>query len=160
MPTTSRLRAPCRDARDTTPTHRIQVRPYLFVYGTLRQTHRHTHQRLLRPARFIARGSIFGTLYDLGQYPGVHKTSRRIGRVAGELYELTGEDLGGRLAALDRYEGSDFYRARVLVQLQNGGRHFAWAYILANGPPQGAPEIQSGVFRRRVSRSRVTRRHI
>jgi gamma-glutamylcyclotransferase (GGCT)/AIG2-like uncharacterized protein YtfP len=117
------------------------MKPYLFVYGTLRSGHSDTH-RLLGNARFVASGSISGTLYDLGSYPGVHRTKRRHARVAGEVYELIGSDADRRLRNIDCYEGAEFRRSRVLVQLNNGRRHRAWAYILADAPPSGAREIR------------------
>ena len=124
----------------------IQVKSHLFVYGTLRRKDGQTHGRLLAQARFVAPGSISGTLYDLGRYPGVHRSRGRDGRVAGEVYELVGPDLDRRLAALDRYEGSEFRRTGVLVQMKDGRRQRAWAYVLADAPPRGAREIRSGVY--------------
>jgi gamma-glutamylcyclotransferase (GGCT)/AIG2-like uncharacterized protein YtfP len=120
------------------------VKPYLFVYGTLRSGYPHTH-RLLGNARFVACGSISGTLYDLGKYPAVHRSKRRNRRVAGEVYELSGSDVEPRLSDIDRYEGPQFRRSRVLVQLNNGKRQRAWAYVLADAP-SAAREIRTGVY--------------
>jgi gamma-glutamylcyclotransferase (GGCT)/AIG2-like uncharacterized protein YtfP len=120
------------------------VKSYLFVYGTLKGAHRETHW-LLGDARYVASGSIAGTLYDLGRYPGVRRT-RRAGRVAGEVYELVGRDVERRLAKLDRHEGSEFRRTRVLAHLSDGRRRKAWAYVLADKPPTGAREIRTGVY--------------
>ena len=124
------------------------MNPYLFVYGTLRRNPSGTH-RLLGQVRFVARGSISGRLYDLGKYPAVSKTAGRDGRVTGELYELTGSDVDGRLAKIDRHEGSEFRRCQVLVRLDDGRRRRAWAYILAGAPPRGAQEIRTGVYEKR-----------
>lgn len=118
------------------------MRPYLFVYGTLRRQHPETH-RLLGAARFVASGTISGRLYDLGRYPGVRKTNRRATRVAGEVYELVGPDVERRLCNIDKYEGSKFRRSRVVVQLKNGQRHYAWAYVLVDAPPRSAREIMA-----------------
>lgn len=122
------------------------MKPYLFVYGTLRRNHRAAH-RLLGHARYIASGSIAGTLYDLGKYPGVHR-ARRNGRVTGEVYELIGPNVEQQLTKLDRYEGVGFQRSRVLVQLSDGRYHRAWAYLLADEPPTAARVIRTGVYRK------------
>ena len=128
-------------------------KPYLFVYGTLRRDHQRTH-RLLGDTRFVAAGSIAGRLYDLGKYPGVRKTSRR-GRVSGEVYELIGPEVDRRLASLDRYEGSEFRRSRVVVELSDGRRHPAWAYVLVDEPPKSAREVQTGVYHKRKPAGRA-----
>ena len=143
---------------------------YLFVYGTLRKGHARAH-RLLGAARFVSRGTVSGKLYDLGDYPGLRKTTRSGTRVGGEVYELAGPDPERRLAILDRYEGAEFRRARVVVRLHDGRRHRAWAYVLVNQPPKGARPIPAGVYRKtgargsqrtrpsvRPQRARVTRR--
>lgn len=130
------------------------MKPYLFVYGTLRRGHLQA-RRVLGDARFVAPGSISGTLYDLGKYPGVRRTASRDGRVAGEVYELIGFDVDRRLAGIDRYEGPEFRRSRVVVQLRDGRRHRAWAYVLADAPPSGAREIRTGAYRKRKRASRA-----
>lgn len=98
-------------------------------------------------ALFVGTGSISGTLYDLGRYPGVHRTTRQEARVVGEVYELIGSKIDERLAALDRYEGSEFQRIRVVVRLDDGRRHRAWAYVLAAKPARDAREIRSGIYK-------------
>jgi gamma-glutamylcyclotransferase (GGCT)/AIG2-like uncharacterized protein YtfP len=124
------------------------MKPYLFVYGTLTRSHPRVH-RLLGPARFLGRGSIAGTLYDLGRYPGAYRRRGQRARVNGELYELDGPRLRERLKALDRYEGSQFRRARVRVRLKAGDQHLAWVYLLATAPPPSARHLPSGVYRPR-----------
>ncbi len=122
--------------------------PLLFVYGTLRRNHAHTH-RLLGDARFLGLASIGGRLYDLGAYPGVCSTSHTDARVSGELYDLTGADVDERLATLDRYEGHEFRRVRVIARLDDGRRLEAWAYLLAEPPPPEAHELPAGIYPRR-----------
>jgi len=123
------------------------MKAYLFAYGTLRKGHAETH-RLLGEARFVAPGSISGTLYDLGTYPGVCRTRGQDRRVKGEVYELVGSGVDRRLAAIDRYEGPEFRRARVVVRLDDGRRPQAWAYLLADAPPNDAREIPTGDYNR------------
>jgi gamma-glutamylcyclotransferase (GGCT)/AIG2-like uncharacterized protein YtfP len=129
-------------------------KPYLFVYGTLRRDHQRTH-RLLGETRLVAAGSIAGSLYDLGKYPGVSRTSRRGGRVSGEIYELIGPDVERRWANLDQYEGSEFQRSRVMVELKDGRRLRAWAYILVDEPPKRAREVRTGVYHKRKRAGRA-----
>lgn len=77
----------------------------------------------------------------------MHRTTRQQARVAGEVYELIGRKIDERLAALDRYEGSEFQRIRVVVHLADGQRHRAWAYVLAAKPQWDAREIRSGIYK-------------
>ena len=129
---------------------------YLFVYGTLRRGYARAH-RLLGEACFVSKGTVSGKLYDLGEYPGLRKTSRADGRVGGEVYELPGPDAEQRLAILARYEGAEFQRARVLVRLNNGRRHRAWAYVLAD-KPEGMRPIPTGVYVKSKTRGLRTAR--
>jgi gamma-glutamylcyclotransferase (GGCT)/AIG2-like uncharacterized protein YtfP len=124
---------------------------YLFVYGTLRKGDARAH-RLLGAARFVSKGTVSGRLYDLGDYPGLRKTPRGGARVGGEVYELAGPDPERRLAILDRYEGAEFRRARVVVRLRDGRVHRAWAYVLANQPPKGTRPIPTGVYKKAGAR--------
>lgn len=127
------------------------MRLYLFVYGTLTKSHPRLHERLVGAARYLGRGTIAGTLYDLGRYPGAFRNRKRQSRVTGELYELEGPDIRGRLRALDRYEGAEFKRARVKVRLSNGDQRLAWAYLLTEAPPGNARPLPSGVYRPRAA---------
>jgi gamma-glutamylcyclotransferase (GGCT)/AIG2-like uncharacterized protein YtfP len=136
-------RTPPGAARETGETEGLI--PRLFVYGTLRRGYPNTH-RLLGASRFVAAGTIRGTLYDLGKYPGVVKTGRRDPRVEGELVELIGTDVDRRFHDLDRYEGREFRRSRVLVRLSNGRHRWAWTYMLSGRPPKAAREILTGRY--------------
>ena len=99
----------------------------------------------MRDARFVARASISGALYDLGKYPGLMRTPRNGKRVAGELYELPEEEAVAMLEALDIYEGSEYVRRRVYVTLSNGKRRAAWTYLLRQ-LPKSAVRLESGRF--------------
>lgn len=127
----------------------------LFAYGTLRRSHAAIHHRVVGSAQFLGRGSIAGRLFDLGRYPGVHRAGHDSWRVSGELYELMDSDPESRLLSIDRYEGPEFVRARVLVELEGGDRRLAWAYLLAEAPPMTARPIPSGTYRRRRSHATV-----
>ncbi len=123
----------------------------LFAYGTLRRSQRATHRRHVAPARFIANGSVSGTLYDLGEYPGATANGDARSRVYGEVLELIGSDVERRLRDLDRYEGDEYRRRRVLIRCANGEQHFAWAYFLIRKPPPTARVIESGVYRSKAT---------
>jgi gamma-glutamylcyclotransferase (GGCT)/AIG2-like uncharacterized protein YtfP len=122
------------------------VTTLLFVYGTLRSDFPRTH-RLLGDARLVGRGTIAGTLYDLGRYPAVALAGAADARVVGEVHVLVDGD--ARLAALDRYEGGEYLRAELPVDLDDGRVVRAWAYVLAGPPPAGARIVPSGIYRRR-----------
>lgn len=117
----------------------------LFVYGTLKRRAPRRQHRLLREARYLASASIGGVLYDLGEYPGLMRTSRNQQRVGGELYELPDGAAPEMLRALDRYEGREYVRRRVYVTLSNGKRRAAWAYLLRRRP-KSAVRVQSGRY--------------
>ena len=119
----------------------------LFVYGTLRSDFPRTHA-LLGPARLVGRGTIAGTLYDLGPYPAVRRPGRPGARVAGEVWELA--DVTPRLAALDRYEGDEYVGEDADVALDDGRTCRAWVYVLAGPLSARARELPDGVYRRRA----------
>jgi len=99
--------------------------------------------RELGPAR------VRGSLWDLGGYPGLVPDERALGWVAGELWELQGEEIW---APLDRYEGIDpdepepqiYRRDEIEVfarDVSNPVR--AWVYVFI-GSTAGHRPIASG----------------
>lgn len=117
----------------------------LFVYGTLKRRAPRRQHPLLREARYVANGSVTGALYDLGEYPGLVRSSRSGERVAGELYELPEAGVVEMLRALDSYEGREYVRRRVFVRLSSGKRRAAWAYLLRRRP-KSAVRLPSGRY--------------
>jgi gamma-glutamylcyclotransferase (GGCT)/AIG2-like uncharacterized protein YtfP len=115
----------------------------LFVYGTLRR--QSSAHGLLDGSRYLARASLGGTLYDLGEYPGLVRSQASGRRVVGEVYELPAEKAPRMLRALDRYEGREFVRRRTFVTLSKGGRRAAWVYVLRS-TPKSAKKIASGRY--------------
>jgi len=114
-------------------------RHYLFVYGTLRKPLGHEmHGVLERAARLVGEATVRGTLYDLGDYPGLVIAEGGDGRVSGELYALDPSGAQAALEALDAYEGCGAadpkpheYRREVLnVRLADGSEIAAWTYLL------------------------------
>lgn len=99
--------------------------------------------------RYIGRGSIRASLFDLGLYPAAVPAAE--GLVWGEVYEITDE--ATVLAALDDIEGyrhddsdrSLYRRLKVEVALPDGGHEMAWVYFY-NAPLGRAPRIASGDY--------------
>lgn len=113
----------------------------LFVYGTLRRGSKNKFARLLHAhAQFVGNASIPGRLYRLGHYPGAVSSNTSGEWVRGELYLI--HDPRWTLPALDSYEGPEFQRVKLEVQLDLGGRIEAWVYV-CRGTPRGT-RIRSG----------------
>ena len=58
---------------------------HVFVYGTLRRGEQRDINRLHPTPVWVGEGSVSGSLYDLGSYPGL-VTAGGAGRVRGEVY--------------------------------------------------------------------------
>jgi len=126
-----------------------------MVYGTLLREVGHPHHSILiELAEFVAPATFQGTLYDLGEYPGVHISPDPSAVVRGELYRLI--DAKRALSKLDAYEshypdnpsGSLFRRAHVdVVVAPNQGTVRAWVYCY-NHSVAHKPRIVSGDYLR------------
>src|SRR5580692_11015727 len=114
---------------------------HLFVYGTLRRGSRNKFARLLHAhAQFAGNARMPGRLYRLGSYPGA-VSSNQVGEwIRGEPYNV--EDPRWILSALDGYEGLQYERVKLEVQLDSGGQIEAWVYLF-RGMPHGT-RIPSG----------------
>jgi gamma-glutamylcyclotransferase (GGCT)/AIG2-like uncharacterized protein YtfP len=141
-----------------------KLRPYLFVYGTLREDVGHEMYHVLaRNASFLGEATVVGTLYDLGQYPGLVPDDGTKETVTGELYRIQEAILDHTFEILDDYEGvgpndpmpHEYKREIIPVSLNDGRRLDAWAYVL-NLSPEGLRKISSGDYRefRRIPRTR------
>ncbi len=118
----------------------------------------------------IGTAATTGSLYDLGQYPGLWAGGGGLGEVRGEVtgyvMELAKPSL--TFAWLDLYEGNEYERQRRPVALAAGGSVMAWVYMLRRKP--AARIVETGDWldmagrlcgtdlRRRVS-SPLHRRH-
>ena len=125
----------------------------LFVYGTLLRGEER-HPVLVRHHAAGGEGaSTFGTLLDLGPYPGL-VLDGRAGSVVGELYQPPNP--AALFAELDEIEGfrgfgaagSVYRRAIVRVHRDGFGSTPAWTYVYS-GARTGSREIASGDWRRR-----------
>lgn len=75
-------------------------------------------------AKFIDGGSVRGTLYDLGAYPGLQLNESNSSLVIGEVYEVDDETLN----ELDDFEASSNYlRKQVEISFGNEKRS-GWVY--------------------------------
>lgn len=72
----------------------------LVVYGTLR--YGGSANRLMLGARYVGTDAIYGSLYDLGSFPGLKLGGSDL--VVADVYELP-DDSEAFLSTTDRYEG-------------------------------------------------------
>ena len=124
-----------------------------FCYGTLRRGE--CRYVCLEPLgiREERTGTIAGSIFDLGSYPGLKVTGGDSNRVVGELITL--EKTEGALRALDRIEGFDseregslYLRTVTTVTLEDGEKRAAWVYVY-NGTCDPSARIASGDWRNR-----------
>jgi gamma-glutamylcyclotransferase (GGCT)/AIG2-like uncharacterized protein YtfP len=126
------------------------VADFVFFYGTLMAGFdRRRRAGIDSKLTYRGRGSISGSLFDLGIYPAAIPDPDGI--VWGEVYEM--DDSEAVLAALDDIEGyriddpdkSLYARAVADVTLPDGSVHPAWVYFY-NAPLGRAPRIASGDY--------------
>lgn len=105
---------------------RMECMERLFVYGTLRRGYPHAKaEALATGAKWLGRGRMRAALFQLEGYPGL-VVDRSEGWdagswVMGDVYALgVGESGDGLLRELDRYEGSEYRRAKRVVWAMSG----------------------------------------
>jgi gamma-glutamylcyclotransferase (GGCT)/AIG2-like uncharacterized protein YtfP len=120
---------------------------YVFLYGSLmRGFESHGNVGVSERAEFAGKAHCVGTLYDLGDHPGV--TLEGDGRVLGEVYRAHDDGLVGDL---DRFEGyypestEDSLYVRRLEEVVDRDLD-AWVYVY-NGPTEDAEVVESGDWR-------------
>jgi gamma-glutamylcyclotransferase (GGCT)/AIG2-like uncharacterized protein YtfP len=122
----------------------------VFFYGTLMAGFdRRRRAGIDDKLRYVGRGSIRGSLFDLGLYPAA--VPAQDGAIWGEVYEMA--DAAVVLAALDDIEGyrhddpdkSLYIRSQADVALPDGTRAQAWVYFY-NAPLGRAARIMSGDY--------------
>ena len=117
---------------------------HVFVYGTLRAGGSNDIRRYRPTPQWVGQGSVPGTLYDLGAYPGM--TIGGEGRVIGEVY-MVNADVE---AALDRLEevldddSGEYRRRSVRVAVADVGDVDCLIYEIHPDRVRTAPEIASG----------------
>lgn len=122
----------------------------VFFYGTLMAGFdRRRRAGMDGKLRYIGRGSIRGSLFDLGLYPAAVPAAE--GDVWGEVYEMA--EPATVLAGLDEIEGyrhddpdrSLYRRQQADASLPDGSIARAWVYFY-NAPLGRAPRIESGDY--------------
>jgi len=145
---------------------------YLFSYGTLQPRHAPRGVAgLISKLCPLGAGTVRGTLYDLGEYPGAVLGSAANRRVFGTVFRLPND--AAVLRKLDEYEGFDasdpdgslFVRRRCPVMLQSGRILPCWIYEY-NGKRVAAAVVADVRYRgqpgdmvscgRRIARDRKT----
>jgi gamma-glutamylcyclotransferase (GGCT)/AIG2-like uncharacterized protein YtfP len=134
------------------PRFRPPKRAYVLLYGSLcRNQPAHKELGLDRSLRFVGLRTVPGTLYDLGDYPGLVAGT---GTVRAELYRIDDASILPRLDAFEGYDqaspSASPYRRAVLRVPRCSQRWLPWlarrwtvaAWIfLYNGPVEGRPRI-------------------
>jgi len=118
---------------------------YLFAYGTLKSGLATPEMAAtMKRLKFLGRGIVRGTLYNLGKYPGLRLEGAD--EVSGEVFAFYDASV---LTDLDAYEGYDsskpsdslFVRKQRQVRLENGDKDLlCWVYEY-NGQPTCAKPI-------------------
>src|SRR5258708_4065272 len=127
---------------------------HIFTYGTLQPDLAPDEiAHVVRRLEVIGKGTVRGTLYDLGSCPGAVIDRACPRRISGTVFRLP-ED-GGIMRKLDTYEGynpesphtSLFIRRVHPVHMANGQVLECWIYEY-NGRPDHASIIESGTYSR------------
>jgi gamma-glutamylcyclotransferase (GGCT)/AIG2-like uncharacterized protein YtfP len=117
----------------------------IFVYGTLRQGFGLNY--LLNFARFHSDGYVYGTMYDLGSFPGIILSNDKTKKVVGEIYFIDKDTLN----KLDHVEGfspdnlehSLYIRKPVIIFNSNHEEEFGYIYEY-NKKYDGTKIVESG----------------
>lgn len=122
----------------------------LFVYGSLLSANNYFADYLSKNAQFINRGTFYGILYDVGEYPGALLIEQDSFPISGSIYRLNHP--AKALEILDDYEGFGptqelpnlFIRELLTVDTSNGTID-CWIYLY-NRSTQGLAVIKSGNY--------------
>ena len=101
----------------------------LFVYGTLRRGSNIKIARLFHAnSEFLGTGRMQGRLTRSRPHRGVIQSKNPGEWILGEVFQLN--DPAKLLPILDEYEGPEYKRTSVPIQLDSGKRLRAWMYLL------------------------------
>lgn len=101
-------------------------------------------QDLRQKALLLGPGFFPGRLYDLGMFPGAVYDPAAQTDVCGEVYSFTESAWEREQKTLDEYEGDEYIRAIVPVQIA-GGLVECWTYLF-KPPTDYLPLIASGRY--------------
>jgi gamma-glutamylcyclotransferase (GGCT)/AIG2-like uncharacterized protein YtfP len=125
---------------------------YLFAYGTLQPGLAPIEiADLVRDLLVLGKGSVQGTLYDLGSYPGARLDNTSSHRIWGTVFRLpAGMNLIPRLDAYEEYypespHASQFIRKLRTAQLTDGRTLECWIYEY-NGHPDATSILEGGTY--------------
>jgi gamma-glutamylcyclotransferase (GGCT)/AIG2-like uncharacterized protein YtfP len=125
---------------------------FLFAYGTLQPGLAPEQVAdVVRGLENVGKGSIPGTLYDLGSFPRAVLESNSSRRISGTVYHLpAGADILDRLDEYEEYypespKASQFIRTLCFVQLTDGRILECWVYEY-NGHPDIRSIVESGTY--------------
>lgn len=130
----------------------MDKKPFLFVYGTLRQAGNHPmHHVLAQHSTLCGAAWLQGILYRVSWYPCAILSHHPHDQILGELYAL--HDADAILAKLDDYEECsahfpaphEYIRTKQTVFSPALGAVEAWTYLY-NRPVHGLERIISGDF--------------
>lgn len=125
---------------------------FLFAYGTLQAGLAPDDvAAVVRDLVSVGNGSVPGTLYDLGSFPGAVLEPNSARRISGIVYRLpSGTDILHRLDEYEEYDptspkDSQFIRRLRPVELCDGRQLECWVYEY-NGRTDRAPIVESGAY--------------
>jgi len=125
---------------------------YLFAYGTLQPGHAPPEiAAIVQHFETVGKGTVPGTLYDLGAYPGVVLDQAGSRFISGTVFRLpAGDDVLRRLDAYEEFDPQQpqrslFLRRLYPVRLADGPTLNCWLYEY-NGSLDHARIIESGPF--------------
>ena len=99
-------------------------RHFVFVYGSLRRGNAGAMSVRFPNAVYVAEGRVRGSLYDLGEYPGLVMDGAA-SFVTGEVYQVDDDTLN----RLDKFELTSDY-SRKQVEVEHGlERTDCWIYV-------------------------------
>jgi gamma-glutamylcyclotransferase (GGCT)/AIG2-like uncharacterized protein YtfP len=107
----------------------LSRRAALFVYGTLRRRSKIKIAKLFHAnSEFVGAGRMQGRLTRSHPHRGVVQSNNPGEWIKGEVFRLNNPSQLWPI--LDDYEGPQYKRTSVLVQLDSGKRVRAWMYLL------------------------------
>ena len=105
------------------------VKHFVFVYGSLRSGNAGAMSTRFPDAKFVSGAHVRGSLYDLGEYPGLLLDESK-SLIVGEVYEVNDDTLN----RLDQFElSSDYVRKEVEVDA-GANKMKCWIYVPSYGP--------------------------
>lgn len=104
--------------------------PYLFVYGTLKQSYNNECALFLRNnAHFLCSAFCYGTLKQISWYPGLVIGKKHTEKVYGEVFQFS--DAHTLFSVLDEYEdlASGEYSREIITVYTETKELSAWVYV-------------------------------